>query len=153
MKELETSNIKILISWNKQSFSFDNTSCILLTKIVAKYHGQEILTDYVKEIVVYENMIVRVRVAGEPIHLNNLGKTSDEITPLQDLKNIISLVNETPVCRGCETGFGIHGNTSVGYRESETKWRHNQCPIFIASNASQCNFCRNLSRTLNSFEC
>ena len=133
MKELKTLNIKIPISWNKQSLSFDNTSCIFLTKIVAKCHGEEILTDYVKEIVVYDNMTVRVQVAGEPIDLNNLG----------------SLVNETPVCRGCETEFGIHGNTSVGYRESETKWRHNQCPIFIANNASQCNFCRNLSRTFD----
>ena len=133
MKELKTLNIKIPISWNKQSLSFDNTSCIFLTKIVAKCHGEEILTDYVKEIVVYDNMTVRVQVAGEPIDLNNLG----------------SLVNETPVCRGCETEFGIHGNTSVGYRESETKWRHNQCPIFIANNASQCNFCRNVLRTFD----
>ena len=112
MKELETLIIKIPISWNKQSLSFDNTSCIFLTKIlaVATYYGQEILTDYVKEIVVYVNMMVRVRVAREPIDLNNLGKTSDKITSLEDLENIISLVNETPVSA---FGYEIDQNNEI----------------------------------------
>lgn len=100
-----------------------------------------------KEIWITNDMRIQIKALGKPISLNIFNINNEILLSLNMLEDLIKTVEYFNICEGNNNMQEIDC-TSVAIKESKNILRHKKCPIML-ENASQCNFCKSISYTLD----
>ena len=147
------------LSWSRQNIYAESIRAIQFTQWIVKKQGiDDIETVCTKQILIDENMTIRINVMGRRLKFEDFGLKSNVALTVNDIENIIKIVGDRKICSGCaEIGASENIITSFTCRDKEGYLRHTSCPLILPKEISDCSdktndkckFCSRAKHTLN----
>ena len=153
----------IPISWGRTNFFWgENIPAITFRKLIGRQgkHGR-VESICQKEVIIDNDMTLLIKVNGVYLNYKNFGiessVTSYQLSSIENVKAVITIVDEREVCQGCPeiklSSYNSQLLNSFSYVDKSDTVRHNNCLLLLPTENdkqfSNCKFCRSAKSILD----
>ena len=130
--------VRMPISWMRANVTWVNRPGIsFFTRIGVKekYDHADLICN--KEITMDNSMTILIKLIGKSIDHTEFGFETDHLRSVKDFEDVIEVVHNREICRGCPDILLNAGNSnnfsSFSYMDKVDVLRHKRCPLILAT--------------------
>ncbi|XP_018375241.1 PREDICTED: uncharacterized protein LOC108769007 [Trachymyrmex cornetzi] len=139
--------LQIPINWIRRTVTCEAITMESFTNVMCRKIGNSFITVNIKELIVQENLCLKINVMCKPFDVTSFGISSDAISSIEDIEAALIALNLKNICCGASTNNVCTHNSSISYIDHFNILRHKQC-IVLLDNENQCTHCKRLCQTL-----
>lgn len=143
--------LQLPVNWTRRTLICEETKIESFITVQCIKIENSFITKIIKELIIQENLCLKINVMCKPFNATSLGICTDAISSIEEAETTLNVLNARKICSGAFVAKNVMYSSSVAYIDNIGTVRHNKCLILLKSNV-QCTFCKRLEGTLKKAE-